>query len=139
MTIAHRTQVLPLAVAAALFLLCALPLQATPTTTKQQSLDEWRNLTSPTAPAPRVFVKGDHVRFYFPTADGIEAFSAHWTRLRVPTGPYKVSSALVRWDQRLSRVPEHELAWREASVIAGLEWRRGNRCPQISACELNRR
>jgi len=123
MTIAHRTQVLPLAVAAALFLLCALPLQATPTTTKQQSLDEWRNLTSPTAPAPRVFVKGDHVRFYFPTADGIEAFSAHWTRLRVPTGPYKVSSALVRWDQRLSRVPEHELAWREASVIAGLEWR----------------
>ena len=124
MTNTRRTSVLPSAAAIVLlYLLGSLPLQAIPNTTKQESLDEWRNLTSPTAPAPRVFVKGDHVRFYFPTSDGVEAFSAHWKRLRVPTGIYKVSSALVRWDQRLSRIPEHDRSWREASVIAGSEWR----------------
>jgi cardiolipin synthase len=105
--------------------LTALRLSATPGTTKQQSLDEWRSFTSPTAPVPRVFVKGDHVRFYFTAEGGVEAFDGHWTRLRVPTGRYKVSSALVRWDQKLSRVPEHEHehGWREATVIASTEWR----------------
>ncbi|HLH55231.1 MAG TPA: phosphatidylserine/phosphatidylglycerophosphate/cardiolipin synthase family protein [Verrucomicrobiae bacterium] len=96
---------------------------ALPGTTKQQSLDEWRNLTTPPAPPPRVFVKGDHVRFYFPTQNGIEAFNSHWTRFRVPTGRYRVSSAQLRWDQRLSRMPETERGWREATVIAGAEWR----------------
>ncbi|MFI5106294.1 MAG: hypothetical protein ACHP79_15335, partial [Terriglobales bacterium] len=104
-----------------LSLLCPR-LLASPGTTKQQSLDEWRSLTSPTAAAPRVFVKGDHVRFYFTTEEGVEAFSARWTRLRVPTGRFKVSSALLRWDQRLSRVPEGEHGWREATVIANGEW-----------------
>ena len=99
------------------------PLQAIPTTTKQESLDEWRSLTSPSAPAPRVFVHGEHARFYFTGDGGVEAFSARWTRLRVPTGAYKVSSALVRWDQRLSRMPDGERGWREATVIAGAEWR----------------
>lgn len=108
---------------AILFGFCSRPLQAHPSTTKQESLDEWRSLTASTAPPPRVFVKGEHIRFYFPTSDGIEAFNAHWTRLRVPTGAYKVSSALVRWDQRLSRIPEADQGWREASVIAGPEWR----------------
>ncbi len=98
-------------------------LLAHPATTKQQSLDEWRALTAPTAPTPRVFVKGDHVRFYFDVDGEVEAFDAHWTRLRVPTGSYKVSSALVRWDQRLSAVPNHERGWREATVIASSEWR----------------
>jgi len=97
---------------------------AKPGTTKQQSLDEWRELTSPAASPPRVFVKGDVVRFYFITEDGVQAFSAHWKRLRVPTGgPYKVNSALLRWDQKLSRVPEGERGWREATVIAANEWR----------------
>jgi cardiolipin synthase len=100
-----------------------LKLRANPGSTKQQSLDEWRSLTSPTAPAPRVFVKGDNVRFYFTTEEGVEAFNADWARLRVPTGNYKVSSALLRWDQRLSRIPETEHGWREATVIAGAEWR----------------
>jgi cardiolipin synthase A/B len=98
-------------------------LLANPGATKQQSLDEWRSFTSPTSPPPRVFVRGDHVRFYFAAEDGIEAFNSHWTRFRVPTGQYRVSSALLRWDQRLSHVPEHERGWREATVIAGAEWR----------------
>lgn len=120
MIIGCRTQLLALA-ALILFLPCRLA--ASPGTTKQQSLDEWRALTTPPASPPRVFVKGDHVRFYFPTEDGIEAFNSHWTRFRVPTGRYKVSSALLRWDQRLSRMPETEHGWREATVIAGAEWR----------------
>jgi cardiolipin synthase A/B len=98
-------------------------LPAYPATTKQQSLDEWRALTAATAPMPRVFVKGDHVRFYFDVHGEVEAFDAHWTRLRVPTGRYKVSSALVHWDQKLSSVPQHERGWREATVIASSEWR----------------
>jgi cardiolipin synthase len=93
-------------------------------TTIQQSLDEWRNLTAPAAPLPRVFVKGDRVRFYFITEDGIEAFKAHWSRRRAPAGRYKVHSALLSWDQRLSRIPEGERGWREATVIAGEEWRK---------------
>jgi len=97
--------------------------RANSSTTKQQSLDEWRNLTSPSAPPPRVFVKGDQVRFYFPTEAGVEAFSARWSRLRVPTTGYKADSALLRWNQRLSHMPEGERGWREATVIAGLGWR----------------
>ena len=119
----HRTQLAVFAASAATLLLLSNSLNAHPGTTKQESLDEWRSLTSSNTPAPRVFVKGDHVRFYFTAEGGIEAFNAHWTRLRVPTGAYKVSSALVRWDQRLSRMPETERGWREASVIAGAEWR----------------
>ncbi len=92
-------------------------------TTKQESLDEWRSLTSSNAPPPRVFVKGDYVRFYFPTESGFEAFSARWSRLRVPTGDYKVNSALVRWDQKLTAIPEGQKGWREATVVAGAEWR----------------
>ncbi len=69
--------------------------------TKQQSLDEWRALTSPTAPPPRVFVKSDQVRFYFPRTNGVEAFVAHWTRLRVPVHGYRVKTAILRWDQKL--------------------------------------
>jgi cardiolipin synthase A/B len=92
-------------------------------TSKQASLDEWRTLTSAGAARPRVLVKGDEVRFYFPTQSGVEAFSAHWSRVRVPTGSYKVNSALVRWDQRLTAIPEREKGWREAVVVAGAEWR----------------
>jgi cardiolipin synthase len=123
MIIGRRKQLLALAAFVSLLLLVPLRAAANPGATKQQSLDEWRSFTSPTAPPPRVFVKGDHVRFYFPSEDGVEAFNSHWTRFRVPTGNYKVSSALVRWDQRLSRVPEGEHGWREATVIAGQEWR----------------
>lgn len=109
--------------AALFWFLCGSSLIAHPGTTKQQSLNEWRALTAPVAPAPRVFVKGDHVRFYFPVGDGVEAFQAHWTHLRVPTGKYRVSSALVRWDQKLFAVPKHESGWREATVISSSEWR----------------
>ena len=90
---------------------------------KQQSLNEWRSLTSTSAPPPRVFVRGDQVRFYFHTEAGVEAFSAHWSRLRVPTSAYKADSALLHWDQRLAHVPDRERGWREATVIAGVAWR----------------
>jgi len=94
-------------------------------TSKQQSLDEWRNLTSPTAEAPRVFVKGDEVRFYFHSGSNEMEFNADWSHLRVPTEGYRVNSALVRWKQNLSRMPALDKhGWREATVIAGAEWRR---------------
>ena len=91
---------------------------------RQRSLDEWRNLTAPTAPPPRVFVKGNQVRFYFQTATNIEEFSARWDRHRIPSDGYRVSSGLLRWDQKLPRMPESERSWREATVIAGVEWGR---------------
>ena len=91
--------------------------------TKQQSLDEWRNLTASNAPPPRVFTKGETVRFYFPHDGGVEAFSARWSHRRVPSGRYHVHSALLHWNQRLERMPATEHGWREATVIAGAEWR----------------
>jgi cardiolipin synthase len=91
---------------------------------KQQSLDEWRGLTAPTAPAPRVFVKGDQIRFYFQTSSNVVEFSSHWGRHRVPSDGYRVSSALLRWNQKLAHMPEGERGWREATVIAGTEWGR---------------
>ncbi len=93
-------------------------------TSKQQSLDQWRNLTSPTAEAPRVFVKGDEIRFYFNSGTNEMEFSADWRHLRVPTEGYRVNSALVRWKQDLPRLPVlQKRGWREATVIAGAEWR----------------
>src|ERR1035437_8834802 len=80
---------------------------------KQQALDEWRSLTAPTAPAPRVFVKGDHVRFYFQTSSNVVEFSAHWGRHRVPSDGYRVSSALLRWNQRLERMQAGVRGWRQ--------------------------
>ena len=109
-----------------LLLICpliVLPLQAGSAAAKQQSLNEWRNLTEPSAPSPRVFVKGDQIRFYFMMESGVEAFKGHWSRLRVPTSGFRAHSALLRWDQKLMAVPSQERGWREATVIAGAEWR----------------
>ena len=92
------------------------------TTTKQQSLDEWRLLTSPTSPPPRVFVKGDQVQFYFPAPRGMTTFKAEWVRGKIPTSGYRVKSALLRWDRKLAQIPEGHRSWREATVITGGEW-----------------
>ncbi len=46
------------------------------------------------------------------------------SRHRVPSDGYRVSSGLLRWDQKLPRMPEGERGWREATVIAGAEWGR---------------
>ena len=116
---------LSLAVLSALLVpaLFATPARSAARTTKQQSLDEWRSLTSPAAPRPRVFVKGEDVRFYFADGTNVVAFNAHWSRLRVPTDRYRANSALLRWDPKLFKVPEGQHSWREATVIAGEEWR----------------
>ncbi len=92
-------------------------------TTKQESLDEWRSLTSPTSAPPRVFVKGDLIYFYFTNEADVAGFKAEWKRARVPTEGYKVNTALLRWDQRLPKLPESHRSWREATVIAGADWR----------------
>src|SRR2546421_5199049 len=65
---------------------------------KQRTLDEWRAITRPDAPPPRVFVKGDNIRLYFRSETNIVEFSAHRSRLRVPTEGYRVSSALLHWE-----------------------------------------
>ena len=93
------------------------------TTAKQQSLEEWRNLTAPTARPPRVFVKGHRIRFCFQGGTNITGFSASWKHLRVPPDGYAVSSARLRWDKRLNRLPDAGQGWREATVIAGETWR----------------
>ncbi len=78
--IAGRTaKLLTAATLALLMLLCdAASRCAGAATPRQQSLDEWRSLTAPTAAVPRVFVKGNQIRFYFQTATNVEEFSAHW-------------------------------------------------------------
>ena len=91
---------------------------------RQRSVDEWQSLTASNAPPPRVFVKGHQIRFYFPTATNVEAFSARWDRHRIPSDGYRVTSGLLKWDQKLPRMPEGERGWREATVIAGAEWGR---------------
>ena len=125
MIVGRIAKLLTAATLALLMLLCdAASRCARAAVPKQQSLDEWRSLTAPTAPAPRVFVKGDHIRFYFQTATNVEEFSAHWGRHRVPSDGYRVSSALLRWNQKLARIPEGQHGWREATVVAGAEWGR---------------
>ncbi|HEV2208048.1 MAG TPA: phosphatidylserine/phosphatidylglycerophosphate/cardiolipin synthase family protein [Verrucomicrobiae bacterium] len=104
-------------------LLGCLSTAARPFTSKQKSLDEWRALTAPSSPPPSVFVKGDQVRFAFYSPTGAIAFEAHWTRLRVPTGRYRVSSALLHWDPDLSSAAPRGRGWRKATVIAGSDWR----------------
>ena len=92
---------------------------------KQRSLDEWRSLTAATAPPPRVFSKGNEVRFYFTTATNIEEFRAEWDRHRIPSDGYGVRSAVLRWNQKLPRLPEEgRHGWREATVVSGAEWNR---------------
>jgi cardiolipin synthase A/B len=113
------TLVWPLVLLLAFTSLCALA--ATP---KQASLDEWRSLTSSTSQPPRVFVKGETVRFFFPTDGGVIAFNSRWSRSRIPSKGYKVHSALLRWEQKLSHMPEGDRSWSEATVIAGTDWRR---------------
>jgi phosphatidylserine/phosphatidylglycerophosphate/cardiolipin synthase-like enzyme len=100
------------------------PALARDSTSKQQSLDEWRALTSTSAPPPFVFVRGDHARFYFQTDTEVVGFSAHWIPHRTPTKGYKVASARLQLNERLSHMPEGERSWRQATVIAGAEWRR---------------
>src|SRR5689334_16682468 len=91
-------------------------------TSRQKSLAEWRSLTSPNTAPPRVFVKGNRVRFYFQAGTNASGFSASWHHLRVPTDGYAASSAMLRWDQDLSHPPDAR-GWREATVIGGAAWR----------------
>jgi cardiolipin synthase A/B len=91
---------------------------------KQRSLDQWRSLTASNTAPPRVFVKGHQVRFYFQAPTNVQVFSARWDRHRIPGDGYLVSAGLLRWDQKLPRMPEKERGWREATVIAGVEWNR---------------
>jgi len=92
-------------------------------TSKQQSLDQWRELTAPAAAAPRVFVNGNQVRFFFNTQSNVVEFEADWNRRRVPSDSYAVNSALLHWSRDVARVPDLRRSWREAVVIAGAEWR----------------
>jgi len=104
---------------------CVTPgTQAGALTAKQKALDEWRSLTAPSAQAPRVFVKGDQIRFYFQAPGSVEEFSAEWHHVRVPSSGYKVNAAVLRWNQKLSRIPDGRRGWREAVVISGSDWHR---------------
>ena len=125
MIVGHTAQYLTAATLALLMLLSdAASRCAGAATPKQQSLDEWRDLTAPDAPPPRVFTKGHQIRFFFQTGADVEAFSARWDRHRIPSDGYRVSFGLLKWDQKLPRMPEGDRGWREATVIAGAEWGR---------------
>jgi phosphatidylserine/phosphatidylglycerophosphate/cardiolipin synthase-like enzyme len=100
-----------------------LAADATAATAKQKSLNEWRSLTSPGTSAPRTFVRGDHIRFYFQAGTNFFEFTGNWSRHRVPTSGYRVDAALLRWKQRVSKIPDGARSWREATVIAGSDWR----------------
>jgi len=75
------------------------------------------------ADAPRVFVKGNYIRFYFQSETNGVGFHASWSHLRVPTDGYAVSSGLLRWDKNSAQLPEARQGWREVTVIAGAAWR----------------
>ena len=90
---------------------------------KQHSLDEWRHLTSTNAAAPRAFVKGHAIHLYFETQTNLVGFTARWNPLRLPLKGYQVNSARLHLDPKLSREMAGEHGWREATVIAGEEWR----------------
>src|SRR5690242_14335836 len=107
----------------AVFLLIGLTEQAQAATARQTSLDEWRNLTSPANNAPRAFVRSDHIRFYFQVGTNYFEFNGDWSRHRIPSSGYRVDSALLHWKQRVSRIPDGGRSWREATVIAGNDWR----------------
>ena len=113
------------AVKLSLLLLLVSPASAVPSpvAVKQQSLDEWRHLTSTNAGSPRVFVKGNTAHVYFETPTNQVGFSAHWNPLRLPLTGYRVHSARLRLDPKLSRNSMSEHGWHEAIVIAGEEWR----------------
>ncbi len=100
------------------------PVLASNGAAKQQSLDEWRALTASNAAPPCAYVKGDAIRVYFARESGVESFSARWSHLRIPSGSYRVHSAVLRWNQRLGRIPKPQSAWRQAVVVGGPEWRR---------------
>jgi len=123
MIVGRTAKPLTAATVALLMLLCdAAGPDAGAAVPKQRMLDEWRSLTASNAPPPRVFVKGNQVRFYFQTATNVEEFNARWDRHRIPSDGYRVRFSLLRWNQRLPRMPEGQRSWREATVIAGAEW-----------------
>jgi cardiolipin synthase len=111
-------------VQAVIWLAVFFVVRASAATPKQLSLDRWRSLTSATSEPPRAFIKGNRIRFYFEAPTNMMTFSGEWHHLRVPTDTYKVSSALLRLDPILTKSPESLRGWREATVIAGGEWRR---------------
>ena len=90
---------------------------------RQLSLDEWRALTGPSNTPPRVFVKGDNLRFYFQTTNDMQGFSADWSRVRVPGHDYKVNSAVLRWDPALPKKLTDQHGWHEVRVIPRPAWR----------------
>jgi hypothetical protein len=113
MIVGRTAKHLTAATVALLMLLCdAAGRHAGAAVPKQRMLDEWRSLTASNAPPPRVFVKGNQVRFYFQTATNVEEFSARWDRHRIPSEGYRVGSGLLRWDQKLPRMPEGARGWR---------------------------
>lgn len=94
------------------------------TTARRQSLEQWRELTETAAPDPRVFVKGNRIRFYFPGPTNFVRFDANWSHLRVPADGFAVSSGLLKRDKSVSAPPESSQSWEEVTVVAGAAWRR---------------
>ncbi|MCX8091048.1 MAG: phosphatidylserine/phosphatidylglycerophosphate/cardiolipin synthase family protein, partial [Verrucomicrobiae bacterium] len=115
---------LTLVVALALSWCPAAASAAVVTSARARSLAEWRVLTAPSNPPPRVFVKGSQVRFYFGGDTERVVFQARWRHRRIPTDHYAVTSALLRRESHPPQMPDADADWREASVIAGEEWQR---------------
>ena len=109
---------------AELLLASAISLSGAPAAKQQQSVDEWRALSSNPDLRARAFVKGDTIRFFFATETAVVGFSARWSRVRVPVQGYRVNSAILRLDKNLTMVQAARSGWREAVVITPTEWRR---------------
>jgi cardiolipin synthase len=90
---------------------------------RRQSAEEWWRLTATNSPLPRVLVRDDEIRFYFPHDSRPIGFVAKLGRERLPTAGYKVSSALLRLKRKLAPVTPGTDGWREPVMIAGQEWR----------------
>src|SRR6185295_7894867 len=78
---------------------------------------------SPNAEPPRVFVKGNRIRFYFESETNIVRFDSSWSHVRVPADGYAVSAGRLEFDRSVAPPPDPKAGWREATVVAGPTWR----------------
>ncbi|MFO1475164.1 MAG: phosphatidylserine/phosphatidylglycerophosphate/cardiolipin synthase family protein [Verrucomicrobiota bacterium] len=124
MNIRHSAQIASWGLRIAVACAAAWAWSAFAAPSRQEYLDHWRSLTAPPGDPVRVFVNGNRIRFFFNTESNIVEYEGSWNHRRVPSDSYAVNSALLRWTATLPRQPDLRKSWREATVIAGSEWRR---------------
>jgi cardiolipin synthase len=71
---------------------------------------------------PRVFVKRDNVRLYFPDADGSRVFKADWRLSQLQGQGFRYQIATLKHDRTPPEPPKPDGAWRSAVVLDRPVW-----------------